>query len=143
VSLLILLAFLLVGAGCGGDDQGEGSVSITGVWEWEGSAYSNDTESVPDDPSKYTADFVDDGTLSIVADCNRSSGTWTSEPSPDGTSGSLTIELGPTTLVACEPGSLSDVFLRDLGAAGAYLLGGGKLRIDIRADVGTMTFAPA
>ena len=134
---------VFVAAACGGDGEGggSGSVSITGTWQWERTAYSNDTDAVPDDPSKYTADFADDGTVSVVADCNRSSGTWTSEPSDDGTSGALTITLGPTTLAECPPGSLFDVFLRDL--AGAYQIGDGKLRIDIQADVGTMTFAPA
>jgi heat shock protein HslJ len=126
---------------CGGNGGGSGP-SLVGSWEWEGSHYSNDTEAMPDDPSKYTLELGDDGSVSVVADCNRSAGTWESDAGDSATSGSLAIELGPTTLAECGPGSLYRQFLRDLSGAAAFELTGETLRFDIRADVGTMTFSP-
>jgi heat shock protein HslJ len=131
-------------AGCGGDDgAGDTDALVTGAWEWEGTVYGNDTEAVPKDPSQYTVEFLEDGTLAVGADCNRAAGSWESDTSEGSTSGSLAITLGPTTLALCGPDSHSSRFLADLEGAGAYLLGDGKMRIDIQADVGTMTFGPA
>lgn len=146
--LLSLLAILflatLLPAACGGDgDGGSSGPALTGAWQWEGTQRSGGTEVAPDDPSRYTLDLAADGTASVVADCNRSVGTWESDAGEAATSGPLTIALGPTTLVACEPGSLSDAYLAELQGSTAFELGDGKLRIDIASDGGTMTFAPA
>jgi heat shock protein HslJ len=142
VKLALVALPILVGVAltaCGGNGGSSGP-SLVGSWNWEGSNYSNDTEATPDDPSKYTLELTDDGSVSVVADCNRSSGTWESDAGDSDTSGSLAIKLGPTTLAECGPGSLYRQFLRDLSGAAAFELSGEKLRIDIRADVGSMTF---
>jgi heat shock protein HslJ len=139
IALGILVGFVLAGCGRGGGAE----PALSGSWEWEGSQYSDDTEAVPDKPATYTLDLGGDGSVSVVADCNRSSGTWKSDADPSDTTGSLKIALGPTTLAECPPGSLSREFLRDLGGAAAFEITGEKLRIDIRADVGTMAFSRA
>jgi heat shock protein HslJ len=137
VGIVVSLAL----AGCGGGGGSEPVLS--GSWEWGGSQYSDDTEAVPDNPSRYTLDLGGDGSVSVVADCNRSSGTWETDADASDATGSLRITLGPTTLAECPPGSLSTEFLRDLGGAAAFEITGDKLRIDLRADVGTMAFSSA
>jgi heat shock protein HslJ len=143
--VVVALGMALGGTACGGDDDGDGSgggsaeTSLQGtVWEWQGSLYNDDSEATPDDPSKYTVEFADDGTAAIQADCNSVRAEY------EESEGTLSIVLGPTTLVACEEGSLSDQFTRDLGGAAIYFFDDeGLLRIDIKFDTGTMTFAPA
>jgi heat shock protein HslJ len=113
-----------------------GSEEIVGVlWQWLRSSYNNDTELVVDDPSRYTVEFKDDGTLGIQADCNQLRWTYTQERN------SLTIHaLGPTTLAVCPAGSLDQEFLQDLSEVVAYVVHEGNLVLNIKTDVGSMIF---
>jgi hypothetical protein len=43
----------------------------------------------------------------------------------------------------CPPESRSDEFIKDLGAAAIYFFGDSNLFLDLKADGGTMEFAPA
>lgn len=138
VALLVVLT-----AGCGGGDSSEagddtGGGSLTGVtWQWQGSQYSNDTSATPEDPSKYTIEFAEDGTYSGNADCNSIGGEYTLEDS------SIAISPGPTTLIGCPEGSLGSEFTRDLEAAAIVFFQEGDLLIDLFADAGTMRFSAA
>jgi heat shock protein HslJ len=136
--VIVLLAALGFTA-CGGSDEGAPAALLQGtVWEWQGSQYSDDSEATPDDPSRYTIEFADDGTVGIKADCNQVGGTY---EEGDGT---LAITLGPSTLAACPPDSLDKEFLRDLEGAASYAFGdAGALQIGIKLDSGTMTFEPS
>ena len=53
----------------------------------------------------------------------------------------MTIKIGPLT--ACPTASRSDQFVKLLGDPARYFIKDGKLYIDLFADAGTMTFAPA
>ncbi len=90
------------------------------------------------EPSAYTVAFEPGGAVAAKADCNRAAGAYT-----DDGSGAITITLGPTTLAACPEGSLSDAFLKNLGAARVYFFKDGHLFLDLLADGGTLEFAPA
>lgn len=137
IALALLAVLAAAAAGCGGDG-GDDNASLTDVtWEWQGSSYSNDTEATPDDPARYTVEFLDDGSVAIKADCNHVQGTYTDDGS------ALTIQLGPSTKAACPPDSLDTEFLRDLAAAGTYALETDSLRIDLALDTGSMQLAPA
>jgi heat shock protein HslJ len=104
-------------------------------WQWE--AFTDPTQQFSvDDPNNYTLEFNEDATVNIKADCNNAMGSYT----VDG--GSITIELGPTTLAACPPGSLSDDFLKYLGFAAIYFFEDENLFFDLMADGGTMEFSP-
>jgi heat shock protein HslJ len=133
----VAVVLVLAAAGCGGDG-GDVAASLTGVtWEWQGSSYSDDSNATPDDPARYTVEFLEDGSLASKADCNQVQGTYTDDGS------TLTIQLGPSTKAACPPDSLETEFLRDLAAAGAYALESDSLRIDLKLDTGSMQLAPA
>ena len=106
------------------------------VWKWQGTQTPAD-EVVVDNPDQYTIQFTPDGALQIKADCNAVSGTYAMGD------GRVEITLGPTTLAACEPNSLGDRFLKDLGAAAILFFDGDDLMIDMFADGGTMRFARA
>jgi heat shock protein HslJ len=126
---VVALAVLALAACSSGD-------SLTGkAWQW--TSWSSVTpqakEDVPD-PSKYTVEFKSDGTFQATADCNTVSGTYDSS-----TSGGLKIYPGPSTLVACGEGSLSDAFIEKLGLATSYTFFRSEMTIN-QADLGTMTF---
>ena len=109
---------------------------LTGTtWAW--TAFTDPTQQFDVDiPLNYTLTFQDDGTVNIQADCNNALGSY----SVDGSS--ITIEVGPMTMAACPPGSLSDDFVKYLGFAAIYFFEEGDLFIDLMADGGTMRFSP-
>jgi len=104
------------------------------TWRWLRSEYSNDTAVVVNSPDSYTLMFRRVGTLAIRADCNQILGTYAQSGA------SLTLQLGPTTLVACPPGSQADVFTRDLSNVATYIFSAGNLVLNLRAEAGNMIF---
>jgi heat shock protein HslJ len=130
----LLIATLALGAmlvGCASS-----GTSLTGnTWEWTASTTKTPaSQSVVPNPQNYTIEFKTNQTFAAKADCNQVSGTWTS------TSGNgLNITLGPSTLAACGPDSLSDAYLAGLAKASSYVLEESKLILKL-SDEGTMTF---
>jgi len=68
----------------------------------------------PEDQSRYTITFNEDGTAAIKADCNTVAATYTTEET------NISIVPGPSTLVACPDDSLSDKFVAGLSSATTY-----------------------
>lgn len=114
------------------------------TWQWTGSTGGELREVVVADPARYTIDFAGDRTLSATADCNQAVGTYGVVPAgrAGGSANHLTIAVGPVTPAACEPGSLSEAFLAQLGSAAFYRIEGSRLTIAL-AGGGTMTFEAA
>jgi para-nitrobenzyl esterase len=122
--------------GTSGADDSNDTTLVGVVWEWEELLGNDDSTITPDDPSEYTIEFEDDGSVSVEADCNSGFGTY------EASGESLTIDVRGTT-AQCEPGSLSDRYLADLGFVRAYLIEDGSLFLDLMADAGTMRFHPS
>ena len=109
----------------------------SGEWQW--SAYAGPVEEYAiETPGNYRVTFNDDATFTAVADCNNLAGNYVAS---DG--GEITITPGPMTLAACPEGSRSDQFVAFLGSATRYASDGDNLVLELLADGGTMTFAPA
>jgi len=125
---------LLLAAACSSNINTETLVGQT--WQWVHFTDPMQSFDVPN-PDKYALSFQKDGTVNIVADCNNASGTYTVDDS------NLTIELGPMTMVACPPDSLSDDYLKNLSFVRTYFFQDGHLFLDMMADGGTLEFAPA
>jgi heat shock protein HslJ len=125
---------LLLAAACSSNINTETLVGQT--WQWVHFTDPMQSFDVPN-PDKYALSFQKDGTVNIVADCNNASGTYTVDDS------NLTIELGPMTMVACPPDSLSDDYLKNLSFVRIYFFQDGHLFLDMMADGGTLEFAPA
>jgi heat shock protein HslJ len=104
-------------------------------WQWV--SFNGPVETfVVDDPASYTITFNNDGTITIVADCNNASAFYASE------GGSLNIDMGPSTVVACVEGSRSELLLTILPFVTNYFFEDGYLHIDLLTDGGTLVFAP-
>jgi D-alanyl-D-alanine carboxypeptidase len=109
----------------------------SGEWQWI--AYAGPVEEYAiETPGNYRVTFNDDATFTAVADCNNVAGNYVAS---DG--GEITITPGPMTLAACPEGSRSDQFVAFLGSATRYASDGDNLVLELLADGGTMTFAPA
>ena len=91
----------------------------------------------PDDEAGYTLEFGPDGAMSVRADCNRGSGTWTSE-SP----GQLRFGVIAATMAACPPGSLHDRYMMQFEWIRSYVLSDGRLYLATMADGAIIEFAP-
>ena len=93
------------------------------------------------DQSKYTIEFRADRTFTAKADCNQVGGTYEvhrggqSDQNADDQVGpggaSMTILPGPSTLAACPPGSLADLFVAGLGSAGGFAIAGNQLTLTL------------
>jgi heat shock protein HslJ len=96
----------------------------------------------PDDPSRYTMRLDHDGTVALRLDCNRATGTWSSEASANGSSGRF--ELGPlaATQVLCPPPSLGERVAAEAAFVRSYLLKDGRLYLSLMADGGIYAWEP-
>jgi heat shock protein HslJ len=90
------------------------------------------------DPTRYAITFNDDGTANITADCNSVLGTYTT--AEDGT---MTIILGPSTLVGCPEDSQATPFLAGLALVSNYSFDGDSLRLAQAGGAETFAFSPA
>ena len=109
----------------------------TNPWLWQ--SFTDPVESFElDNPEAYTVAFNSDGSVNIVADCNNASGSYTASDD-----GSLSIEIGPSTLAACPPESRSEAFIQKLGFVSNFFFENGILYLDTMADGGTFQLASA
>ncbi|MGB5973446.1 MAG: META domain-containing protein [Nodosilinea sp.] len=103
------------------------------LWKLQQIQYSDGALLVPDEPESYTAEFLEDGTLLVRADCNRGRGEFS-------TDGDRSLEVSPiaTTMAACPEGSMGNDFVQALGNSGGYFFQEGDLFIDLAFDSGTI-----
>ena len=116
-----------------------GSADLKGTsWQLVRFQSSDDKTVVPDDKSKYTITFGNDGRVSARIDCNRGSGTWKSE-------GPNQLRFGPLALTRamCPPGSLHDRIAKDWSAVRSYVIKDGHLYLSLMADGGVYELEPA
>ena len=102
------------------------------------------------DQSRYTIEFRPDGTFNAKADCNQVSGTYEVHRGGDDPEnpkfpvvggGSGSILPGPSTLAACSPGSLADLFVLGLGNASGFAIADDQLTLGIGGDgIGKLDF---
>lgn len=113
-----------------------GDAVLTGtVWSWQSTLMSDDARFVPDAPERYTLLFEPGGKVSVRADCNRGSGTYTLNGNALG--------FGPIALtrMMCAPGSRDAEFLKGLQEVSGHLFRGNDLVLTLKFDSGSMRFA--
>jgi len=114
-------------------EQSEITNPVGFVWKWEGTQTAVE-HIAPDDPTRYTLEFLPDTTVAAQIDCNRGRGPFTLD--------GQAITIGPlaTTRMACPEGSLDAVFSKQLEGARIMFFRGDTLYLDLYADSGTMQF---
>ncbi len=114
--------------------EAAGLPSLTGVtWEWRHFVDSRHEKNLFVDT--HTITFGDNGRYTGRADCNSVGGAYTV------TGSSIQVQPGPSTLVACLPGSLGDEFTSYLFRVATFSFSDdGDLLLALPADGGTMRF---
>ena len=107
------------------------------VWQWAQTLYNDDSQAKPDDPENYTVQFLEDGTVSVKADCNHKGGEYSISPGGK----TISIQIIRSTMAACPEGSLEGAFVKGLSAAAICFIRNGELYIDLKYDSGTMRFS--
>jgi heat shock protein HslJ len=104
------------------------------VWAWQETLMSDDTRIVPGTPDRYTLQFQPDGRVSVRADCNRGSGSYTRDANR--------LSFGPIVLTRkhCPPGSRDAAFLKGVIDVSGHLFAGPALVLELQYDSGTMRF---
>ena len=97
----------------------------------------------PDDRAKYTMELKGDGTVTMQLDCNRATGSWTTEAASDGTSGQFRFGPLAATSALCPPPSLNELVVAQAPHVRGYLLQNGRLNLSLMADGGILVWEPA
>jgi uncharacterized protein YraI/heat shock protein HslJ len=104
------------------------------VWQWLRLESSDGTTQSVDAPSKYTLEFLPDGTLQGLADCNTMGGTYSVN------NASMSLQVTQLTLMACPPDSLADQYVQRLNETASYVIESGVLYLNLKMDAGNMVF---
>jgi heat shock protein HslJ len=144
---MILILALLVGAAPLAAQQTSSpsaGAAAGGAGELAGSSWQlvkilsmDDSVDEPEDPQLYRLEFMPDGTASIVADCNRGTGAWTSQAP-----GQLVFGPIASTKALCPPGSLSEKFLAQFQWVRSYTLKDRHLFLATMADGSIIELEP-
>jgi len=108
------------------------------TWELQQIQLNDGQVFMADPPQNYTAEFTEGGEVFLKADCNQVAGSFTMEAER-----LLSVALGPSSLVACPEGSISDEYLRFMGTANSFFIREDELIIELKFDSGSMVFSPA
>ncbi|HEY7819060.1 MAG TPA: META domain-containing protein [Vicinamibacteria bacterium] len=104
---------------------------VVGSWELRSLQLAGQP-AVTVEPGRYTADFTADGSLTVRADCNRCSGSYSSSGS------SLEIDELACTRAYCGDASFSDLYSLGLDGAVSFQRSGASLAI--RYGSGSLLF---
>jgi heat shock protein HslJ len=125
------------------------SMPVSGLqdktWEWiSGPAQPGSSEVITiEHPEKYQVTYTSDGTVEILADCNRASLSY--ELNQGGLIGGMLAAPGPMTLAECGPESHYRGFVSSLQAAQTYRVhpGGNELSLILPAGGGELVLRDA
>jgi para-nitrobenzyl esterase len=134
-SLLLLLTLGIL-VGCASKQ-----VSLAGIggrsWQLVKFQGGDGKVLMPDDKTKYTVAFENNGNLSVRFDCNRGNGSWI-------LNGPNQVRFGPLALTRamCPAGSLHDHLVKQWPFVRGYSVTGGNLYLSLMADGGRYEFEP-
>lgn len=133
IPLTAISLFLVLLAACSSSPPEE---MLDNTWEWQQLIETSPAaQSVILNSENYTIVFNQDGIYNARADCNMLSGDY--EIAGD----NLTLLPGPSTLVACGPGSSYDQYVTLLSQVDRYKLENDRLVLYFGGGAGQMIFA--
>jgi heat shock protein HslJ len=141
--VLVCISILWLGGSQAAADETAGTLSGT---SWRLNEFQSMDDSIgtirPEDPSLYTMRLNSDGTVRLRLNCNRASGTWSTEPSENGTSGHFEFGTLAATHAVCPPPSLDESIALQAKFIRSYLLKDGRLYLSLMADGGIYVWEP-
>ena len=135
--MLALASVGIIAAAITAGGQRSGSPLSGTSWRLVKFQGPDETTVVPDDKSKYTITFGNDGRVTARVDCNRGSSTWK-------TAGPNQLKFGSwsMTRAKCSSGSLHDSIVRDGGAVRSYEIKNGHLFLSGMEEGGRYELEP-
>ncbi|MGD8678162.1 MAG: META domain-containing protein [Chromatiales bacterium] len=136
--MALLLLCLSAVAVASTDSTAKNTSELAGTgWQLVKIMSMDDSVYQPDDRSGYRVEFLEDGSVAILADCNRGKGSWTSESQGR-------LEFGPiaSTKALCPPGSLSERYLAQFQWVRSYVIKESHLFLATKADGSIIEFRP-
>ncbi len=130
-SLAGLIASTACALGAAASELDDTSWQLVQIQSMDDSVY------LPNDPAKYTLRLQADGTAAIQADCNRATGSWTSEAA-----GRLEFGQLAATSALCTPDSISEKYLAQFQWVRSYVMENGHLFLATMADGSIIEFVP-
>ena len=133
-----LLVFLPALSVASTDTAAEKTSELAGTaWNLVKIMSMDDTVYEPNHRARYRLDFNRDGSVAILADCNRGMGSWTSESRGQ-------LQFGPiaSTKALCPPESLSEKYLAQFEWVRSYTMKDGHLFLATMADGSIIEFEP-
>jgi heat shock protein HslJ len=106
-------------------------------WRWLESRYEGDILITPPAGARYWLEWMDNGRMEIVADCNRGIGRY------ELAGADVTVTFIGMTMAACDDDSLGDLFVGDLRTVVGATLRDGQLVLELQNEAGQMIFVPA
>lgn len=103
-------------------------------WTWTNTQYNDDSTVEPSTAGAFTANFQEDGTLSVTTDCNNGTGSY-----EEGEGNTLIIGPMAATRKFCESSNEQDYFAQ-INEVESYLIQDGKLILQLPLDSGSMIF---
>jgi heat shock protein HslJ len=97
----------------------------------------DDTTDTPGDRELYTLEFGRDGSMTVTADCNTGTGSWSSE-SP----GQLRFGVIAATQAECAPDSLHGKYMNQFQWVRSYVIERGHLFLATMADGSIIELEP-
>ncbi|HEY7035486.1 MAG TPA: META domain-containing protein [Thermomicrobiales bacterium] len=145
VTTLATVAVLVAGLGAGAARAGAQATpeaSAAGslppvVWRLIAIESAGSPTLVPDDPARYTVQFLEDGSILVRADCNNGRGGYTVEGY------ALTIPPFAMTLAACPPPTLDSQFVAALSDVAAFAYARDTLVLTLGDGKGALVFVPS
>jgi len=102
------------------------AMALTGrVWKWRGTRHDNAGDTTPPNPDQYTIEFVEDGQIRVLADCNTAGGVFTVHRNR------ISVEITYATMAACSPTSLENIFTQDILAADTFYVHENQLHLEL------------
>ena len=87
---------------------------------------------------RYTIRLEKDGSFTAQADCNTITGTY-APADPSGSTGSLSLVPGPTSLKACDEGSYGDLYITGISNTASFAINDELLTLTL-VDSGTLEY---
>ncbi len=97
----------------------------------------------PADPSQYSMRLDADGTVHMRLNCNVATGSWSSQPGPEPSSGRFAFGPLAMTRALCPPPSLDEQVAAQAEYVRSYLLRDDRLYLSLMADGGIYVWEPA
>lgn len=111
------------------------AMPLTGrVWKWRGTLHDSAGDTTPPSPNRYTIEFIEDGQVRVLADCNAAGGGFTVYQDR------ISVEIVYSTMATCPSTSLENIFTQEILAADTYYVHENQLHLKLTGSSGKMIF---